>query len=130
MSPAANSATEARVVNIPSAFDSFHEHWSPRIAGHVSGHEVRLAKLKGEFIWHKHDDADELFFIQKGAMRMELRDRVLELKEGDMVVIPAGVEHRPVADEECCVFLVEPAGTLNTGEHADSERTLRTLKTI
>lgn len=119
-----------RVVNIPTAFDSFHEHWSPRIAGHVSGHEIRLAKLEGEFIWHKHDDADEMFFVQRGSLRIELRDGTLELGEGDMVVIPAGVEHRPVAEEECWCFLVEPAGTPNTGEHTDSERTLHTLKTI
>lgn len=125
-----SDAAPPRVVNIPQAFASFSEHWSPRICGHVSGHEIRLAKLQGEFIWHKHDDADEMFFIQKGSMRMELRGRTLELKTGDMVVIPAGVEHRPVADDECWVFLVEPAGTLNTGEHTDNERTLRTLKTI
>ena len=124
MSPAANSAAEARVVNIPGAFDSFHEHWSPRICGHVSGHEVRLAKLKGEFIWHKHDDADELFFIQKGSMRIELRDRVLELKQGDMVVIPAGVEHRPASAEGCSALMFEPTGVVNTGDQPAGERTV------
>lgn len=121
---------EIRIVSIPAAFDSFSERWSPRIVGEVSGHEVRLAKLEGEFIWHAHDEADEMFFVQKGSLRIELRGRALELNAGDMVVIPRGVEHRPVAEEECWVLLVEPAGTLNTGDHPESERTKRTLERI
>lgn len=121
---------EPRVVNLQRAFASIDEHWSPRVAGQVSGHEVRLAKLKGEFVWHAHDEADEMFLVVRGAMRIELRDRTLRLREGEFAVVPRGVEHKPVAEEECSVLLIEPAGTLNTGDAPESERTKRELPRI
>lgn len=116
-------------INLAAAFATFSEHWSPRIAAEVSGHEVRLAKLLGPFDWHRHDDADEMFLVHRGRLRMELRDGVIELGEGEMLVVPAGVEHRPVAEEEVEVVVIERAGTRNTG-NLENERTLSELKRL
>lgn len=104
-----------RKVNLAAAFARIPEPWTPRIAAELNGQEVKLARLRGAFVWHHHADADELFLVVRGAMRMELRDGVIELREGEMLVVPRGVEHRPVADDECEVLLFEPAGTPNTG---------------
>lgn len=104
-----------RKVNLAAAFARIPEPWTPRIAAELNGQEVKLARLRGAFVWHHHEDADELFLVVRGAMRMELRDGAIELREGEMLVVPRGVEHRPVADEECEVLLFEPAGTVNTG---------------
>ena len=102
----------------------FDDHWRPRIIAQLNGQHVKLARFQGEFVWHAHEDGDELFLVLRGAFRMEFRDRVVELREGDLLVVPRGVEHRPVAEHEVAVLLFEPAGTLNTGS-AGGERTVR-----
>ncbi len=102
-------------LNIVDAFARISEPWSPHIAARVNNQEVRLAKIHGEFDWHHHDGVDEMFFVVKGRFVMRLRDRDVAMSEGDLIVIPAGAEHQPVANDECWVMLIEDAGTLNTG---------------
>ena len=104
-----------RKVNLDEKFAAFDEHWSPKIIGELNGQQVKLAKFQGPFVWHHHENEDELFLVHRGHFRLELRDRVLELGPGELVIVPRGVEHRPVADEEVEVLLFEPATTLNTG---------------
>lgn len=91
-------------------------HWDPKIVAELNGQHVKLAKIQGEFVWHSHAHEDELFLVLRGAFRMDYRDRTVELREGDVVVVPRGVEHRPVAEHECSILLFEPAGTVNTGD--------------
>ncbi len=93
----------------------FHDYWNPRIVAELNGQQVKLVKLKGSFVWHKHEEEDELFYVLKGKLKMEFRDRVEEISEQEFLVVPRGIEHRPVADEEVAVMLFEPASTLNTG---------------
>jgi len=107
-------------VNLAEKFASFRDLWSPKIAGELNGQQVKLAKLHGEFVWHHHDDEDELFLVVKGSLRIEFRDRAVTLDEGEFLIVPRGVEHRPVADEPCEVLLFEPASTLNTGNVRDA----------
>jgi len=107
------------VINLARKFDLFHDHWSPKIVGQVNDAHVKLVKLSGEFVWHHHEREDELFLVVKGRLRIELRDRDLWIGPGEFVVIPHGVEHRPVAEEEVHVLLLEPASTLNTGNVRD-----------
>jgi mannose-6-phosphate isomerase-like protein (cupin superfamily) len=102
-------------VNLSDALGRIAEPWQPRIAGELNGQHVKLAKMRGEFPWHAHDDADEMFFVLRGAFRLELRDRAIDVAEGEMVIVPRGIEHRPVAEREAHVLLFEPAGTVNTG---------------
>jgi mannose-6-phosphate isomerase-like protein (cupin superfamily) len=102
-------------VNLEEKFDLFNDYWSPKIVGELNRQYVKLAKLKGEFIWHHHDDEDELFLVVKGQLTIELRDKDIVLKEGEFFIVPRGVEHRPVAEEEAQVLLFEPKSTLNTG---------------
>ena len=104
------------VINLRQKFSLFNDHWSPNIIGELNGQQVKVAKVKGEFVWHNHKEEDELFYIIKGILKIEFRDRIIELKEGEMVIIPAGVEHRPVAEEEVHLLLFEPAATKHTGE--------------
>lgn len=103
-------------VNLSEKLSLIHDHWNPRIAGELNGQHVKLVKLQGEFVWHKHDHEDEMFFVVKGEFNMELRDRTIVLKENEFLIIPRGVEHRPVATHEVSVMLFEPASTLNTGD--------------
>lgn len=110
-------------VNLREKLGLFAEHWSPKVVGQVNEVQVKVAKLAGEFPWHVHDEEDELFLVVKGRLRLEFRDRVIVLDEGELVVVPRGTEHRPVADEEVHVVLVEPATTLNTG-NARNEHTV------
>lgn len=110
-------------INLSQKFDLFHEHWSPRIVGELNDSYVKLAKLKGEFVWHKHDEEDELFLVVKGKLLIKLRDRDLWIDEGEFVIIPKGVEHCPVAEEEVQVLLLEPKSTRNTGD-VENERTV------
>jgi len=105
------------------------ERWSPRIAGEVNDFQVKLAKLQGEFVWHHHEEEDELFLVLAGRLTIELRDGEVALGPGEFVIVPRGVEHRPVAREECSVMLFEPASTLNTG-NVRSERTREQLERI
>lgn len=102
-------------VNLAQKLALFTEHWSPKIVGELNGQQVKLAKFKGAFVWHKHDHEDELFMVLKGRFTMEFRDRTVELNEQEFLVVPRGVEHRPVATEEVSILLFEPASTLNTG---------------
>lgn len=105
-----------RKVNLDEKFALFEEHWSPKIVGELNGQHVKIAKLEGEFVWHHHDDEDELFMVVGGALRIQFRDGEVALGAGEMLVVPRGVEHRPVAAEETHVLLFESASTLNTGE--------------
>ena len=116
-------------VNLAQKFAQIHEYWKPYIAGELNGQLVKLDKLKGEFIWHHHEHEDEMFLVVKGRFRMEFRDRDVWLEEGEFIVVPRGVEHRPVADEEAWIMLFEPASTLNTG-NIENERTLRELERV
>lgn len=105
----------AEKVNLEEKFSLFGEHWRPKVVGELNGQEVKLVKLLGLFTWHHHEDADELFLVVKGRFRMEFRERQVWLEEGELMGVPRGVEHKPVADEEAHVLLFEPSGTLNTG---------------
>ena len=108
-------------IDLEQALSSFDEHWSPRIIAQLNGQHVKLAKFIGEYVWHAHPDEDELFLVLSGSFRMEFRDHSVELGEGQVLVVPRGVEHRPVAESECAVMLFEPAGTVNTGDAAESD---------
>jgi len=102
-------------VNIAEKLSLFTDYWNPRIAGELNGQQVKLAKFKGEFVWHKHENEDELFYVLKGEFNMEFRDKTILLKENEFLIVPKGVEHRPVAENEVSILLFEPATTLNTG---------------
>ena len=116
-------------INLAQKFSLFNEHWSPKIVGELNNQQVKLVKFQGDFIWHKHDEEDELFFVVKGSFVMELRDKNIELNEGEFLIIPRSVEHRPVAEKEVWVMLFEPASTLNTG-NVVNERTKKELEKI
>ena len=103
-------------INLSEKFDLIQDHWNPRIAGELNGQQVKLVKFKGEFVWHKHDNEDEMFFVLQGEFNMELRDQTIIIKENEFIIIPRGVEHRPVAPNEVSVMLFEPASILNTGD--------------
>jgi mannose-6-phosphate isomerase-like protein (cupin superfamily) len=102
-------------VNLTEKFDLITEHWRPKVVAELNGQEVKLVKVRGEFVWHHHDAEDELFLIVRGSLRIEFRDGVVTLGPGELLVIPRGVEHRPVAEEEVELLLFEPAATRNTG---------------
>src|SRR5947208_2975201 len=106
-------------VNLVQKFSLFQDYWSPKIVGELNDSYVKLVKLKGEFVWHHHEAEDELFLVVKGSLLIRLRDRDLRVEEGEFVIIPRGVEHLPVADEEVHVLLLEPKSTLNTGNVAN-----------
>ncbi len=110
-------------INIAEKLATFSEHWKPKIVGELNGQQVKLVKFAGEFVWHHHEREDELFLVVSGRFRMELRDRTIELAPGEMLIVPRGVEHRPVSDGEVSVLLFEPAATLNTG-NVRGERTV------
>jgi mannose-6-phosphate isomerase-like protein (cupin superfamily) len=116
-------------VNLIEKFSIFSEHWSPKIVGELNGQHIKLVKFKGEFVWHHHDDEDEMFYVVKGNFNMEFRDKNVILNEGEFLIVPKGVEHRPVAAEEVWVMLFEPASTLNTG-NVMSEKTKKELESI
>jgi mannose-6-phosphate isomerase-like protein (cupin superfamily) len=116
-------------INLSQKFSQISEYWDPRIAGELNGQLVKLVKFNGEFVWHSHEQEDELFYVVKGSFTMELRDRSIDIREGEMLVVPKGVEHRPVAVEEVWVMLFEPASTLNTG-NVENEMTKHQLQTI
>ena len=104
------------VINIKDKFRLFDEQWSPKIIGQLNGQDVKLAKLEGEFVWHDHKDEDELFYVVKGHLIIEFRDKIVSLDEGDMIVVPRGVEHKPIAKEEVWVLLFEPSDIKHTGD--------------
>jgi len=103
-------------VNLARKLATFSEHYEPRTIGQFNGHDLMVVKVKVPFVWHKHDDTDDFFLVLKGRLRIELRDGNVELGPGDLYVVPKGVEHRPVADEEAHILLIEPTGTPNTGD--------------
>lgn len=105
-----------KVVNVKEKFDLFQEHWSPKIIGELNGQDVKIAKVKGAFVWHDHKDEDELFYVIKGHLKIELKDRILELRAGEMTIIPKGVLHKPIAEEEVWLLLFEPSNTKHTGD--------------
>ncbi len=111
-------------VNLAEKFSRFDESWSPKIVGEVQGMHVKIAKLKGEFIWHHHENEDELFFVVKGRLLLKFRDREVWIEPGEFLVVPRGVEHCPVAEDEVHLLMIEPAGTLNTGNVTDSDKTV------
>ncbi|MBF8964136.1 cupin domain-containing protein [Pontibacter sp. FD36] len=117
-------------VNLAEKFALIPDHWNPRIAGELNGQQVKLAKFKGAFDWHHHEHEDELFLVMKGSFDMEFRDRTVTVQPGEFLIVPRGVEHRPVAHDEAEVLLFEPASTVNTGNLTDSERTRTDLERL
>ena len=117
------------LVNLAKTLERFSEHWSPKIVGELNGQLVKLVKFKGEFVWHHHDVEDEMFLVVRGYFDMHLRDGVVRIREGEFYIVPRGVEHKPVAEEEAHVLLFEPASTLNTG-NVRNERTRETLERL
>ncbi|NIO00712.1 MAG: cupin domain-containing protein [Candidatus Latescibacteria bacterium] len=113
-------------INIYNKLAQFEDPWVPRIVGELNGQYVKVVKFKGPFDWHHHENEDEMFFVIKGGFRMEFRDRALDLAEGDFIIVPSGIDHRPVAEEEAHVMLFEPISTLNTG----NVRTSKTRETL
>lgn len=103
-------------INVQEKLALFADHWNPRIVGELNGQQVKLAKLQGEFIWHKHEDEDELFYVLDGELRIEFRDKTAVIKKGEFIIVPRGIEHKPVAEKEVSIMLFEPATTLNTGD--------------
>ncbi|HSU79676.1 MAG TPA: cupin domain-containing protein [Candidatus Angelobacter sp.] len=116
-------------VNLSEKFSLFNDYWSPKIAGEINDMHVKLAKLKGEFMWHHHENEDELFLVVKGKLLLKLRDQDVWLEEGEFFIVPKGVEHMPVAEEEAHVLFLEPKSTLNTG-NLTNERTVAELRKI
>lgn len=116
-------------VNLAQKLQLFHEHWKPKIVGELNGQMVKLVKFQGPFVWHHHQEEDEMFLVVRGRFRMEFRDRQVWLEAGEFLIVPRGVEHRPVAEEEAHVLLFEPASVLNTG-NVTNERTVQTLERI
>ena len=102
-------------VNVAEKLSLFSDHWNPRIVGQLNGQHIKIAKIKGEFVWHKHDDEDEMFFVIEGKFSMEFRDKTIQLNKGEFLIVPKGTEHKPVAYEEASIMLFEPETTLNTG---------------
>ena len=116
-------------VIIEDKFNLFSEYWSPKIVGELNGQHIKLAKLKGEFVWHKHDEEDEMFLVIDGVLKMELKDKTIVINKNEFLIVPKGTEHRPVADSEVLIMLFEPATTLNTG-NTENEMTKHFLETI
>ena len=112
---------EYQPTNLQEKLAKFTEHWSPKIIAQMNNYHFKLAKVQGEFTWHDHPETDEVFLVLKGQLEIHFRDGKVTLNEGEMFVVPKGVEHKPVADEECHILLVEPAGTVNTGDVLDEK---------
>lgn len=121
--------TMVKKINIDQKLSLFNDHWNPRIIGELNKQHVKLAKIKGEFIWHKHDKEDEMFLVLKGTLKIEFRDRIETIHENEIIIVPKGVEHRPIAEEEVSIMLFEPATTINTGD-LDNERTRKNLESL
>jgi mannose-6-phosphate isomerase-like protein (cupin superfamily) len=116
-------------ISLSEKFSLFSEYWSPKVIGELNGQQVKLAKFQGEFVFHQHENEDELFMVIEGSFKMEFRDKTVTVNEGEVLIVPRGVEHKPVADEEVWVMLFEPASTLNTG-NIINEKTKTQLETI
>ncbi|MEA2910397.1 MAG: hypothetical protein QOJ15_2478 [Bradyrhizobium sp.] len=107
-----------QAINLADKLSTFSEHWQPRVVGQFNGHDLMVVKVKGEFVWHKHDDTDDFFLVLSGRIIIQLRDGAVRLGPGEVFVVPKGVEHRPVAEDEAHILLIEPRGTPNTGNTA------------
>lgn len=116
-------------INIKEKLNKINEHWSPKIIAQMNDYHFKLARIKGEFVWHKHDETDETFLVIDGRMKILFRDGEVNLNEGDIYIVPKNVEHKPIAEEECSILLIEPAGTVNTGD-TESELTKTNLAWI
>ncbi len=103
-------------INLEDKLSKFSEHWSPKVIAEMNDYRFKLVKIEGDFVWHEHPDTDEVFIVIEGTMQIEFEDRTIELSEGEMLVVPKGVRHKPYAEEECKVMLVEPRGVVNTGD--------------
>ena len=103
-------------INLKEKLSKFNKHWSPRVVAEMNDYQFKVAKIKGEFIWHNHKDTDETFIVIEGKMSMKLRNRTIELSEGEMFIVPKGVDHKPCANEECKILVIEPRGVINTGD--------------
>ena len=114
-------------INISQKLAQFKDHWNPRIIGELNQQHVKIAKLKGEFIWHKHDEEDEMFLVLKGTLKIAFRDRTETIQENEIIIVPKGIEHKPIAEEEVSIMLFEPATTINTGA-LENERTRKNLE--
>jgi len=110
---------KSKATNIKQKFSKISNYWSPKILAEMNNHEIKLAKIKGDFIWHSHEETDETFIVIEGEMEIEFHDRIIYLKEGDLFVVPKGVEHKPYAELECKIILLELKGTKNTGNKSD-----------
>ena len=119
-----------RAVALTDKFAQFNDHWAPRIIAELNGQHVKVAKLLGEFVWHAHEDADEMFLVVRGQLQIHFRDHVAHLKEGEMIVVPRGAEQKPGAPEEVHVLLFEPVGVVNTGNAPAESKTVTALQTI
>jgi mannose-6-phosphate isomerase-like protein (cupin superfamily) len=106
-------------INLEDKLSKFSEHWSPKVIAEMNDYQFKLVRIEGEFVWHDHPDTDEVFIVIEGTMQIEFEDRTIELREGEMLVVPKGVRHKPYAEEECKVMLVEPRGVVNTGDTGD-----------
>jgi mannose-6-phosphate isomerase-like protein (cupin superfamily) len=122
-------AMNVNIINFQEKFALFTEQWSPKIIAQMNDYHLKIAKIQGSFVWHSHPETDEVFIVISGKMRIDFRTGFVNLKEGEMVVVPKGVEHRPLAKEECFILMVEPIGTLNTGD-SEGDRTIRDLEWI
>jgi len=116
-------------INLAVKFSTFSDYFNPRIAGELNGQQVKLVKFRGEFVWHHHDNEDELFYVVKGSFDMHLRDKIITVNAGEFIIMPKGIEHKPVAIEEVEIMLFEPATTLNTG-NIENEMTKKELKRL
>lgn len=117
-------------VTIADKLSLFNEHWQPKIVGELDDYHIKLAKFQGDFVWHQHDDADEMFLVIEGSFTMKLRDGDIEIEQGEFIIIPKGVEHCPSAEQEVQVMLFEKAGTLNTGDADEDSKTVTTLERL
>lgn len=105
-----------QVINLNEKFSLFNDYWNPKIIGELNGQDIKLAKVKGEFVWHNHENEDELFFVIKGKLKIEFINKTVEVNEGEMIIVPKGVEHKPIAEEEVLIMLFEPNNIKHTGE--------------
>jgi mannose-6-phosphate isomerase-like protein (cupin superfamily) len=113
-------------VNLQEKFAKFSEHWSPKIIAQMNDYYFKIAKVQGEFIWHDHQETDEVFLVVKGQLEIQFRDGKVTLSEGEIFVVPKGVKHKPVAEQDCHILLIEPAGTINTGDVVDEKTVTKT----
>jgi len=114
-----------KAINFKTKFSQFDSHWSPKVIAEMNDYQFKLARVKGEFVWHDHPDTDEVFIVIKGVLEIEFRDGRVSIGAGEMFVVPKGVEHKPMAEKECKIMLVEPKGVINTGD-VDGELTAKT----